>query len=77
VKYRGQSTGAAELKGLREFCGSKGVKRGYVITRQPTDFGVLRLNEGGVDIELLKIPAPLACYWLGRAELKSASWTEP
>jgi uncharacterized protein len=28
VKYRGQSTGAAELKGLREFCGSKGVKRG-------------------------------------------------
>jgi uncharacterized protein len=48
-----------------------------VITRQPTDFGVLRLNEGGVDIELLKIPAPLACYWLGRAELKSASRTEP
>lgn len=77
VKYRGQSTGAGELKGLREFCASKSVKRGYVITRQLKDFGVLRLNEGGVEIELLKIPAPLACYWLGRSELKSANRTEP
>lgn len=77
VKYRGQSTGAGALKGLREFCASKGVKRGYVITRQFSDFGVLRLNEGGVDIELLKIPAPLACYWLGRSELNSANRTEP
>ncbi len=77
VKYRGQSTGAGELKGLREFCASKGVKRGYVITRQFSDFGVLRLNEGGAEIELLKIPAPLACYWLGRSELESASRSEP
>lgn len=70
VKYRGQSTGPGELKGLREFCLSKKVKRGYVVTRQFSDFGVLRLCEG---IELLKIPAPLACYWLGRSELASAN----
>ena len=73
VKYRGQSTGAGELKGLREFCATKNVKRGYVITRQFSDFGILRLNEGGVEIELMKIPAPLACYWLGRSELESAN----
>lgn len=72
VKYRGQSTGVGELKGLREFCLSKDVKRGYVITRRLSDFGILRLNEGGVEIELMKIPAPLACYWLGRSELESA-----
>ena len=65
------------MKCLREFCASKDVKREYVIARQLSDFGVLRLNEGGVEIELLKIPAPLACYWLGRSELKSANRTEP
>jgi uncharacterized protein len=76
VKYRGQSTDASELKGLREFCVSKKVKRGYVITRQLSDFGVLRLTEDGDEIEILKIPAPLACYWLGRSELKSANQSE-
>ena len=73
VKYRGQSTGASELKGMREFCRTKKVARGYVVTRQLSDFGILRLNEGGQEIELLKIPAPLACYWLGRSELASAT----
>jgi predicted AAA+ superfamily ATPase len=73
VKYRGQSTGASELKGMREFCRTKKVARGYVVTRQLSDFGILRLNEGGQEIELLKIPAPLACYWLGRSELSSAT----
>lgn len=73
VKYRGQNTGAGELKGLREFCVTKKVNRGYVVTRQLSDFGVLRLNEEGMEIELLKIPAPLACYWLGRSEFESAN----
>lgn len=73
VKYRGQNTGAGELKGMREFCAARKVRRGYVITRHLQDFGVFRLREDGVDIEILKIPAPLACYWLGRSELESAS----
>lgn len=71
VKYRGSNTEAGDLKGLREFCATKSVKRGYVITRQLSDFGVLRLREQGEEIELLKIPAALACYWLGRSELES------
>jgi predicted AAA+ superfamily ATPase len=76
VKYRGQSTGPSELKGLREFCATKKVKRGYVITRSLSDFGVLKLKEGGIEIELIKIPASLACYWLGRSELQSANREE-
>lgn len=76
VKYRGQITGPEDLKGLREFCATKGVTRGYVITRNLSDFGVLRLNEGGARIELLKIPAALACYWLGRSELAPANRDE-
>ncbi len=76
VKYRGKNTNADDLTGLREFCVSKNVRRGYVITRRLSDFGVLRQQEKGVDFELLKLPAPLACYWLGRSELNSASYAE-
>ncbi len=73
VKYRGQNTGPGELRGLREFCVSKAVKRGYVITRSLADFGVLELKEGDMELKILKIPAALACYWLGRSELRSAN----
>jgi uncharacterized protein len=76
VKYRHHRTGPDELVGLREFCAAKGINRGYVITRQLTDFGLLQLSQGGVDMEFLKIPAPLACYWLGRSELRSANRAE-
>jgi len=70
VKYRGPShTGLGDLKGMVEFCASHKVGRGYVITRELNDFGVLDLPSGA---RLLKIPAPLACYWLGRSELGSA-----
>ena len=43
--------------------------RGYVITRDAADFGVLALS-GSENTLALKIPAPLACYWLGRSELE-------
>ncbi len=66
VKYRGTHTGLADLAGIRSFCAEKGVNRGYVITRRMTDFGVMRQD----GIELLKIPAPLACFWLGDSELQ-------
>ncbi len=69
VKYRGNNVGSGELKGLIEFCKERKVKRAYVITKDAADFGVLPL--GGGEIEALKIPAPLACYWLGRSELEA------
>ncbi|MGH8455105.1 MAG: ATP-binding protein, partial [Nevskiales bacterium] len=72
VKYRAQATGLGELKGMQEFCAERKVDRGYVITKDITDFSVLPLGEAGGDARILKIPAPLACYWLGRSEVETA-----
>ena len=75
VKYRSQHTGASELKGLTEFCEARKAPRGYVITREIQDFSILSLGKevetknGSVPIRIAKIPAPLACYWLGKTEL--------
>jgi predicted AAA+ superfamily ATPase len=71
VKYRSQATGLGELKGMQQFCEERKVARGYVITKEVTDFGVLPLGvPGGASV--VKIPAPLACYWLGRSEVENA-----
>ncbi|MBI5439731.1 MAG: hypothetical protein HY900_00795 [Deltaproteobacteria bacterium] len=40
-----------------------------MVTREMTDFGVLTLPQSGEKTTaLLKVPAPLACYWLGQSE---------
>jgi predicted AAA+ superfamily ATPase len=66
VKYRGRAhTGPGELKGMAEFCAKYRVERGYVITREFSDFGVIFVEGAQTRTQLLKIPAPLACYWLG------------
>jgi predicted AAA+ superfamily ATPase len=71
VKYRAPAhTGLADLKGLVKFCSEKKVARGYVITRELADFGVLSSKHLSLESRLLKIPAPLACYWLGRSEIR-------
>jgi hypothetical protein len=72
VKYRSQATGLGELKGMQQFCAERKVARGYVITKEVTDFGVLPLGEAGGGASVVKIPAPLACYWLGRSEVENA-----
>ncbi len=43
---------------------------GYVITKEPDDFGVMehRLTTGQL-LQIVKIPGPLACYWLGKSEI--------
>ena len=70
VKYRApEHTGPRDLKGLAELCEEKKVENGYVITRDPSDFGVITLRPGQAT-RVLKIPAPLACYWLGQSELR-------
>jgi predicted AAA+ superfamily ATPase len=74
VKYRGaQHTGLGELKGMVELCAERNIQHGYVITREMTDFQVMDVNREGARAKLLKIPAPLACYWLGRSELESVN----
>jgi len=76
IKYRSQATNRNDLKGIRQFCDERGVDRGYVITKDLFDFGLMPLSDGDSKTTLLKIPAPLACYWLGLLELESASHTE-
>ncbi|HXU29533.1 MAG TPA: ATP-binding protein [Thermoanaerobaculia bacterium] len=73
VKYRGgEHTGSRDLKGLAEFCAERKVERGYVITRDSSDFGIATLGGEESAARVLKIPASLACYWLGRSELDKA-----
>jgi predicted AAA+ superfamily ATPase len=77
VKYRSQNTGAGDVKGLAEFCQTRKVPRGYVITREMQDFSIMPLGfevetrTGEAPARIAKIPAPLACYWLGKTELDS------
>ena len=71
VKYRSQDTGAGELKGLAEFCAQRKVDRAYVITKDVRDFGPLPLPAAGSRTRAMKIPAALACYWLGESEIES------
>lgn len=74
VKYRSSGhTGLSDLKGVIAFCCEHGVERGYVITRDLSDFRVQTLQKAKVQTQLLNIPASLACYWLGRTEIDTAS----
>ena len=71
VKYRGNMVETADLKGLTTFCKERMVDKSYVITRNMEDFGIIPLTRDR-KIQALKIPAPLACYWLGESETASA-----
>ena len=66
VKYSDSLIDVRKLKGLREFCNAHALSRGYVITRRFNDFGPLTLSDSKAVV--LKIPAPLACYWLSQSE---------
>lgn len=71
VKYRAQHTGARELKGLVELCQSKRIERGYVVTKSLDDFGLMPGLSAGTQI--MRVPAPLLCYWMGATELPGAA----
>lgn len=73
VKYRAQHTGLRELKGLIEFCASKRISRGYVVTKSLNDLGPLSglpaPSGDMVATQIMRIPAPLLCYWMGATEI--------
>jgi predicted AAA+ superfamily ATPase len=79
VKYRAQHTGARELKGLIELCKQKNVARGYVVTKALDDFGLMTgLPQATTDgnsspAQIMRIPAPLLCFWMGAMEVLGAS----
>ena len=67
VKYRAESAGIRQVKGLLELCEQKKIKRGYVVTKSPSDLGPLAIP-GKVAAKIMRVPAPLLCYWMGEAE---------
>jgi len=66
VKYSESPVVAKQLKGLRLFCQERELTRGYAITKLSSDFGPLQFPDSSTVI--MKIPAPLACYWLSESE---------
>ncbi|GHT14390.1 ATPase [Planctomycetales bacterium] len=65
IKYRSPDhTFKKDFRGLIDFCKDHKTKRAYIITKSPDDIGTITV--GGTDA--IKIPAPLACYLLGRFE---------
>lgn len=74
VKYRAQHTGLRDLKGLLELCATKHISRGDVVTRSLSDFGPLEglpANGEQAPTRIMRIPAPLLCYWMGATEISS------
>lgn len=74
VKYRTQHTGARELKGLVELCAQKNIRRCYVVTKALADFGPMSglptaATGPEAATQVMRIPAPLLCYWMGASEL--------
>jgi len=74
VKYRTRSPSATDLKGLLEMARSKPLERAYVVTKSVDDLGEIE----GFDtpLRIMRIPAPLLCYWMGSTELESVN-TKP
>jgi hypothetical protein len=68
IKYRTQHSGASELKGLFELCEQKRVERGYVVTKSLDDFGALPGLPPRLTTRIMRVPAPLLCYWTGQSE---------
>jgi len=68
VKYRAQHTGLRDLKGLLELCQQKSIDRGYVVTKSLDDFGAIK-ELPDTNTRIMRIPAPLLCYWMGASEL--------
>lgn len=62
VKYQSQLVQARDIPGLIDLGNQKSIQHGYIITKSPQDIGVLP------GTACAKIPAALACYWLGAAE---------
>jgi uncharacterized protein len=75
VKYRAQHTSLKELKGLVELCEEKSIKRAYIVTKSLDDFGKMPNEKAKPELntDIMKIPAPLFCFWMGASEHHSNS----
>lgn len=72
VKYQSKTVTADDLQGLINFCRQKeSITQGYVLTKLPHDIGLLESKEG--QAQIMRIPAPIFCYWLGESEILQKS----
>ncbi len=69
VKYQGNIS-RSDFKGLFEFCKKQNILRAYMISRELSDFTTNSVNtKENKGLQVLVIPAVLACYWLSKSEL--------
>lgn len=68
IKYRTKHTGMRELQGMLELCQKKDIRRGYIVTKSLDDFG-LQNDLPDTSVSLMRLPAPMLCYWMGKLEL--------
>ncbi len=65
VKYQARpQTTLRDLKGLSDLVARRPVPIAYVLTRELSDFGLV----AQAPVPILRIPAALACLWLGQIE---------
>ena len=65
IKYRSKEhTTSKDLRGIVDFCKERRPGLAYAITRDPADIETIAVDGSTI----IKIPAPLACYLLGRFE---------
>jgi predicted AAA+ superfamily ATPase len=67
VKYRAEHAGVRQLAGLFELCRAKDLDRAYVVTKSLDDIGLLHAPTHS-PARIMRIPAPLLCYWMGESE---------
>lgn len=67
IKYRAAPN--IDLKPLMSFVQEKQPPRAYVLTRDVADFGKHAGGPAGTIV--VRLPAALACYWLGASEMRS------
>jgi predicted AAA+ superfamily ATPase len=70
VKYQSQKTVLHDIQGLTEFCRQKSgpersIEHAYVLTKEAQDIGILEHS----GTKIMRCPASLFCYFLGRSEL--------
>ncbi len=70
VKYTQSHIKMQDIKGLVQLCKEKNLPRGYIITREFSDFDVIPEKITQTNTTFLKIPAPLACFWLSQSEIE-------
>lgn len=75
VKYQSLIPSAKDVKGLIELCQEKNVQRGYVITKSIDNFGKIT-DLPSSKTKIMRLPATLLCYWMGKTELLQHNQTD-